>query len=746
MRRWGTRGRRLCLATVGFAALLATSEARADPPRIETPGNAFAPPGDDQGETVIAYALGRADNWGWRGALETGLILEAHVTSSRATPSLRLWTISGRFGGLPVAGDLAHVLVDDEDHGRIRVVTHRGALGALDHAELDDPQQAAMVVAGSGLPGSAGASQAAPIVWPGDQSSQLGWLIDPPPDLLALSNPTFFVSAGLDSVNTVRDRARSGTGRIFAIDPQTTPETALVTLDNLHGDAPFLDGLVFEATNCVEPIGDEMLCTPGQVAAADALGDFVYDAPNWIFDEGQMGEAFSEVNAYAHADAMAAWLEQHGLSKLACGRDAPAATITTNFVRYDDVGPIPDDGGIYTGACESLIVLHQGERDAAWDATVVRHEVAHAAIESLSPDGLATGEGRSIGFVREAEALNEGVADFLAAASLGWPSVGSYAFPASARSLELDLSFPRDLVGEPHADGMIVSAALWEAYMELGEPFVVAVLDTMSMLAADASWTEMATVLRVVVARQLGEFAVPVVTDAFAARGIGAPRVVAWDDLASATTKAGHAPASIVVEATADARELVTPYRPASFQIRVDPPEGAHDVDFSFVVEGVDPSELSVFIRYGAPVEFSFMEKGPGISTVEATHTELLSLDATALHASGERGPIYLALANAAAGWPGDGDAVVRLGSLEFSYDEQGETGDDGGGGSDGGNEGLADGGDSTTGEDGSDDLGELDGSLGCACSSSRSGGGSGQSWLLLLLAGFVSRRARKNR
>lgn len=745
MRRCGVRRGRLSVAALGFAGLLWAGPARADPPRIETPGNAFAPAGDDQGEAVIAYVLGRADTWGWRGALETGLTLEAHVTASRATPSLRLWTITGRFGSLPVDGELAHVLVDDEDHGRIRVVTHRGALGALDDAELDDPLQAASVVTGSGLPGSEGPAEAVPIVWPADQASHPGWLIDPPPDLLAGTNPSFYVSAGLDVVSAVRDGARAGTGRIFAIDPQTTPETALVTLGNLEDGASFLDGLVFSASNCVEPEGGEYLCVEGQVATADALGDFVFDAPDWVFDEGQMGDAFSEVNAYAHADAMALWLEEHGLSQLACGRGSPVGHITTNFARYDDVGVMLDEGGLYTGACESLIVLHQGERDAAWDATVVRHEVAHAAIETVSSDGLATGEGRSVGFVREAEAINEGVADFLAAASLGWPVVGSYAFPASARNLELELSCPRDLVGDPHADGMILSAALWAAYSELGEPFVVALLDTLSMMAADASWIELTNVLRVVVARELGEFAVPVVLAAFADHGIGCSRVVAWEDLASATTKAGHAPASFVVEAMADSRELVTPYRPGSFQIRIDPPPGVESVDFGFEVEGADPADLSVFVRYGAEVEFSFMETGPGISTVEATYIDHASLDATALRVSGERGPIYLALANASPGWPNAGDAVVRLGNLEFIETDEEETGGDDDGAGEGSGDGLADGGTSSTSDPGSDDLGELDGSLGCACSSQPNHrSGFGQASLLILLWGFASGRRRK--
>lgn len=743
MRLWGTRWRWL-VATVGFAGLFWSAPAKADPPRIETPGNAFAPPGDDQGEAVIAYVLGRADNWGWRAAFETGLKLEATVASSRATPSLRMWTITGRFGSLPIEGELAHLLVDEEDHGRIRVVTHRGALGALDDAELDDPMQALSVVAGSGLPGSAGASQAQAVVLPGAQVSQPGWLIDPPPDLRALSNPSFYVSASLDTLNPVRDRARSGTGRIFPIDPQTTPETALVTLGNLGEEAAFLDGLVFSATNCVEPGIDADLCSPGQVAQADALGDFVYEAPDWTLDEGAMGEAFSEVNAYAHADGMSVWLEQHGLSRLGCGRGAPVGTITANFARYDDVGAMLDEGGLYTGACESLIVLHQGERDAAWDATVVRHEVAHAAIETLSPDGLGTGAGRSLGFVREAEAMNEGVADFLAAASLGWPTVGNYAFPGSARTLDQQQSCPRDLVGEPHADGMIISGALWEAYGELGEPFVIALLDAVSMMAGDASWAELTSVLRVVVAREIGEFAVPIVLSAFSDRGaIACGRVVEWEEFATTTAKAGYPPATVVVEATADSRELVTPFRPAPFQIRIDPPEDALDVHFSFSVEGVGPEQLQVFARFGEPVDFTFMDSGPGVTNVEATYNHVFSAAET-IQLTAERGSIYVALANTASGWPADEDAIARLGTLEFVYGDSGETGEDSGESGDGGADGGADEGISPTGGDDGDEFGELDGSVGCACSSEGTGGKSGQAWLLLLLAGFVSRRRSK--
>ncbi len=98
-------------------------------------------------------------------------------------------------------------------------------------------------------------------------------------------------------------------------------------------------------------------------------------------------------------------------------------------------------------------------RDLMRDPTVVMHEVAHAVIEALAhlpPQG-------------EGGAINEGVADFLAASYLDTPRMGEDSFIGGPYRRNLDNSKSFDeLSGKTYADSEIVSGFLWALRKEWG--------------------------------------------------------------------------------------------------------------------------------------------------------------------------------------------------------------------------------------------------------------------------------------
>jgi len=102
--------------------------------------------------------------------------------------------------------------------------------------------------------------------------------------------------------------------------------------------------------------------------------------------------------------------------------------------------------------------------DTSWDSDVIFHEYTHAVVNQI----VGPAQGKVFG------ALNEGFADYFSASFLGDPNVGEWdaliwgkRLPF-IRTVQNSNTFPKNVVGEIHADGTIWSGALWDVRTTLG--------------------------------------------------------------------------------------------------------------------------------------------------------------------------------------------------------------------------------------------------------------------------------------
>jgi hypothetical protein len=125
--------------------------------------------------------------------------------------------------------------------------------------------------------------------------------------------------------------------------------------------------------------------------------------------------------------------------------------------------------------------MEPGENDTIWfgqgkvtklayDGDVITHEVSHAILEPLLPQGDWLLD--EYGADGAPGAIDEGLADYFAAALSGDPFIGEYASRNAgawqSRNLHTPSRCPEALVGRRHADGLLLSSGLWAVRGQLG--------------------------------------------------------------------------------------------------------------------------------------------------------------------------------------------------------------------------------------------------------------------------------------
>ena len=231
------------------------------------------------------------------------------------------------------------------------------------------------------------------------------------------------------------------------------------------------------------------------LALPDEDGDFLYDP-----DEPSVEDPFAEVQAFHHVSSLEEhFFERHGVV-FPDGID-----VFTNYREHPDL--------FYANAYmsiglreETVLVFGQGpEQDYSYDADVVAHEFAHGLIfaaSALEPGAGADDEyGRNV----HRRAINEGLADYIAADWFSDSLVGDYFGSSSSnefggRDVDNDAICPDDFSGEAHQDGLIVAGALWEvrAFVgtdEMGYEMDDLVHGMLGRLPSSASFSDVATAL-----------------------------------------------------------------------------------------------------------------------------------------------------------------------------------------------------------------------------------------------------------
>ncbi len=193
---------------------------------------------------------------------------------------------------------------------------------------------------------------------------------------------------------------------------------------------------------------------------------------------------FEEVMVYYHVDAVGRYLKGLGFDFIDNWQiPANAHFGRTKNAFYDD-----SDGSINFG---------DAGVDTAEDAEVIIHEYGHAILDRQVPN-INKDEGR---------AIHEGFSDFLAASfftavsdgfgdSIVFEWVGSEGPELITRSVNGNKHYPEDIVGAPHPDGEIWSAALWEIFEAIGrDASIRLVVESHFFLSPDAEFVDGASAI-----------------------------------------------------------------------------------------------------------------------------------------------------------------------------------------------------------------------------------------------------------
>jgi len=239
-------------------------------------------------------------------------------------------------------------------------------------------------------------------------------------------------------------------------------------------------------------------------------GDFRFEP------HGADSAAFDHVNAYWHVDrflgeelaAMGGLLPSESLIVQVRMPIAPQVALTSG--RYILLGhPIP------------------GYARESWRAgDLMRHETVHALLFDLGVDGT--------GADREAIALHEGLADYLAAAATGDPAFGEWLYvqhpsgvtrvdqPAAEFCYEHfdEVRAGGVATGSAWANGMILSGALWDLRQAIGDAADSLVLGGMRRLPPSPRWRDLAAAMLAADWHQHDGRHAWAIVAAFAGRGI----------------------------------------------------------------------------------------------------------------------------------------------------------------------------------------------------------------------------------
>jgi hypothetical protein len=446
------------------------------------------------------------------------------------------------------------------------------------------------------------------------------------------SRKTVWISAMTGRFLDEVEQVRSARARVFAENPSKTPEpieVELRTLANAEPGAP-LESEVLISWNCVDEAPaelpewnfDEDECFPQHLALADENGDFFVPLPD-VIDEAdgvRPSDRYSELSMYFHAERFLDGLAERGVYEFQC----VPATLQANKRRttpQDELPFTPLNNAYYTNQCDPNVgptmIFGQGtEVDFAYDGDVVYHELGHGVVALLAPEGLSGVRERPDAAVVDAGSINEGLADYFAFMITDDPRLAEYVgrFWSSnsgddIRDGENERRCPEDSIGEVHADGEPVQAALWATRSRLDGDAIPSqrialdkiVLATLTRLPQNATFEELSAALleEAEASDELGAFGYEVLERSLRTRGlVDCPRVI-------------EDPEAVVAGRTMYLRKRtpnVHPFYPGPMQLGYVVPEGVDAVDIVFTLRNraEDGLGAAVLVKWGGAIAFDY--------------------------------------------------------------------------------------------------------------------------------------------
>lgn len=342
-------------------------------------------------------------------------------------------------------------------------------------------------------------SRAALVVWPTPDAAVLAWAVYAPSAGLP-SAPVVIIDAQsgepVASYNAIHDLNQAS---VFPSNPTKSPDRIDVTLPVGPGQATLENDLVY-SQNCIDKKSLKAIdqggfsfnvhvCDLVQTATPDANGDYAIDPGTDTDPE----DAFSEVSMFYHVNRaydyfrgfeptfrvvpgalntvsnlrMPDGYQSQDLTKMA-NPDLPLVPFQNAFFAPAD----PLFGGLF-GIADAAIWFGQGpKRDYSYDGDVIYHEFTHAVV-AATLDLIGRPHLDKYGTSYSPGSMNEGLADYFAAAISGDPDIGEYASQDisngadAIRTLDNEDSCPGAIGGEVHQDSTLFSGGLWATHMAL---------------------------------------------------------------------------------------------------------------------------------------------------------------------------------------------------------------------------------------------------------------------------------------
>ena len=445
------------------------------------------------------------------------------------------------------------------------------------------------------------------------------WRVDVGFDPRTMSRPIVWVDDASGIVRRGAEQVRHVAAAAYLRNPVLDPEPQRFDLEDLGDPPSALRSPRFDVRQCTDPgtLGSCVL-TP---VAPTAAGDFVFEAPQSDADHRRGDDLFAAASVAVHAQRYAAFAQDHGLPLAPCVAEGAAGILVANYRGFTGQGEIPVANAGYTGDCSLLAFFGQGpSADWGYDADVVTHELAHGTIAAQMGEGRVLGltRRRSDAVVEDAGAINEALADFVAAVVTGDPGHAEYVKARDGgpmRDADNDLRCPGDLVGVIHFDAEPLTGALWEAYTTLGEDLVQPALDAVALLEEDATFEETAAALLELTDAAMGSDARETLAAALERHNLlDCERVASLEDVRG----------PLWLQPRFGPGGYFTPMRPPPLQIRVDVPADAVAMTVTFAITVIpDPGwqpvgDVHVLLNAGSPVDFAYSVNAEDEATVDA--------------------------------------------------------------------------------------------------------------------------------
>ncbi|GGE25605.1 hypothetical protein GCM10011571_29680 [Marinithermofilum abyssi] len=281
------------------------------------------------------------------------------------------------------------------------------------------------------------------------------------------------------------NRRATGTGNVFSPNPLESQGSATGFSDNNDADSAALNNQLKSVS---------LLGLDGSGYLKDAYVNIYSRAKTYsathTFNFTRSQDSFEDVMAYYHIDTLQRYIQSLGFTNI------NNRSITANVNTYKK------DNSFYSPSTKEL-TFGSGGVDDAEDAGIIAHEYGHSIQDNQLPN---------FGNSAESGAMGEGFGDFLGATyedatsstSFGTGCIGEWdatsyssSNPPCLRRLDNNKVYPRDWVGEVHADGEIWSQGLYDMYKAFGRDVATKIiLQSHWSLTPDATFNDGARAIK----------------------------------------------------------------------------------------------------------------------------------------------------------------------------------------------------------------------------------------------------------